>query len=76
MREVSEQTRQHRARGEVNGREEECWQKEKRLLTLQSTFLVFWGAGWGRKKKQQCVAGFPNTPLRSAPLSALSQWNG
>ena len=49
MREVSEQTEQYREREgerererereEVNRREEECSQKEKQLMTLQSTFL-------------------------------------
>lgn len=69
MREVIGQTRYYRERGEVDGKEKVCWQKEKQLLTF--VFLSLF-----RENQLQRVAGFPNTLLRSAPLSALSQQNG
>lgn len=31
---------------EVHGREEECWPREKQLLTLLSTFPFFFSCGW------------------------------
>lgn len=70
MREVIGQTRYYRERGEVDGNEKVCWQKEKQLLTFVFFFSLF------RENQQQRVAGFPNTLLRSAPLSAPSQQNG
>lgn len=74
MREVSRQIQQYRERrskwewGGVLAKGKAAPDTSVHLFVL---FFIFWG-----KKQKQRVAGFPNTVLLSAPLSALSQRNG